>query len=48
MLASRGYFTTLWNFESGDSEGISSAASIARYEAIYAEYPSPFLALNHG
>lgn len=48
VLASRGYYTTLWNFDNGDTEGISSAASIARYAAIYNNYPAPFMALNHG
>lgn len=47
VLAARGYYTTLWSLDGGDTLGLTPAESIARYKAVYDSYPAPVMALNH-
>lgn len=37
-----------WSFDSGDSVGTSSDDSISAYNELYAKFPAPGMALNHG
>ncbi|KAK0229125.1 hypothetical protein EDD85DRAFT_851681 [Armillaria nabsnona] len=37
----------IWDFDSGDSVGVSAAQSNARYDALAASHPNNILTLNH-
>ncbi|GAB1524600.1 hypothetical protein RhiTH_007754 [Rhizoctonia solani] len=45
--AVRGQKVAIWDFDSGDSAGISAAASKGRYDDVTARRPSNILTLNH-
>ncbi|KAF8683313.1 Polysaccharide deacetylase [Rhizoctonia solani] len=45
--AVRGQKVAIWDFDSGDSAGISAAASKRRYDDVTARRPSNILTLNH-
>lgn len=43
----RGQKMVTWDFDSGDSTGLSPAESNAAYDALAKQHPSNVLALNH-
>ncbi|KAF4594305.1 Carbohydrate esterase 4 protein [Pleurotus pulmonarius] len=45
--AVRGQHIAIWDFDSGDSLGVSAQESKDRYDTIVSEHPSTILALNH-
>lgn len=47
VLASRGYTSIYWSFDSGDSTGSSVKQSEAAYAKLAKSYPKPEIPLNH-